>query len=190
APAIGEGAIPHDPQLVDLAPLYGSLRRRFPELNIEGAAACGGLLRLLLRGGAGRDNAVIDLDLVATMRRIDERAPLDAELVCAVRSVPLGVLDGIALGFTDASPLDDSSADIAFVAAAEDTDDPYDDGPCRGSVVGLLDAEARVTRVERIAGCAKIEGIAVRRGVGLLLVADADDRAVRAPLYEADWPWA
>lgn len=185
----GEGAPPRDPQLVDLAPLYETLRRRFPQLNIEGAAACGGLLRLLQRGGAGRDNAVIDLDLGATMRRIDDRAPLDAELVCAVRSVPLGLLDGVALGFTDAAPIDDSSADIAFVAAAEDTDDPYRDGPCKGSVIGLLDAEARVTRVDRIAGSVKIEGLAVRRGVGLWLVADPDDRAVRAPLFEADWPW-
>jgi hypothetical protein len=185
----GEGEAPHDPRIIDLAPLYGSLRRRFPELNIEGAAACGGLIRLLQRGGAGRDNAVIDLDLTATLRRIDDRLPLDAELVCAVRSVPLGVLDGIALGFTDAAPIDESSAEIAFVAAAEDTDDPYEDGPCRGSVIGILDAEAHVTRVDRIAGCAKIEGLAVRPGVGLLMVADPDDRAQRAPLFEADWPW-
>ena len=184
-----EGAAPRDPRIVDLAPLYASLRRRFPQLNIEGAAACGGLLRLLQRGGAGRDNAVIDLDLGATMRRIDDRLPLDAELVCAVRSVPLGVLDGVALGFTDAASIDDDRADIAFVAAAEDTDDPYRDGPCKGSVIGLLDIEARVTRVDRIAGSAKIEGLAVHRGVGVWMVADPDDRAVRAPLFEADWPW-
>lgn len=50
--------------LVDLLPLYESLKEQLPELNIEGAAVVGRVLRLLQRGNndEGR-NARIDLDL-------------------------------------------------------------------------------------------------------------------------------
>lgn len=175
------------PREVDLRPLYEGLRRDFPELNIEGAAAAGGLLRLLQRGGRGRDNAIIDLDLDGVTRRLAAGEPLGVDLIRARHVVDLGDLDGVALGFTDATPLGTHSTDIAFAAAAEDTDNPYDDGPCRGSIVGVLDAQSRVAWVERIEGPIKIEGIVVT-GAELLMVADPDDREKRAPLLMSTWP--
>lgn len=179
------GGLPRAPRVVDLAPLYHDLGRRFPQLNIEGAAACGGLLRLLQRGN-GRDahNAVIDLDLPATLDALT-RGCLTPELVRAVHTVNLGELQDVPLGFTDASPLDPASARLAFVAAAEDTDDPYEDGPCPGSVMGVLDAAGAVEWVEPVEGGHKLEGLAVTRGEPALAVADPDDRARPAPLLEA-----
>lgn len=177
---------------VDAAPLYEHLARTFHDVNIEGAAVAGPVLRLLQRGGHGagaaRPNAVIDLDLAATLRCLDERTPWGPSLVRHVRTVTLGEVSGVALGFTDGCPLGPSSSSILFAAAAEDTDNPYDDGPCGGSVLGILDAEGHVSRLDRLEGDFKVEGITRAGGTRLLLVADADDRTRAAPLLEADWP--
>ncbi len=178
---------PRDPREVDLAPLYGSLRERFADLNIEGAAVAGDWLRLLSRGGAGRENAVIDLDLPDLLRALSAGGPLGPDLVRAVHVATLGSLDGVALGFTHASPMDSATARIAFAAAAEATDSPYDDGPCAGSVVGVLEADGRVAFVDRCDTRCKIEGLAVRPE-GLLLVADPDDPTQRSPLFASALP--
>ena len=178
---------PRDPREVDLAPLYGSLRERFPDLNIEGAAVARGLLRLLSRGGAGRENAVIDLDLEGLLRALSAGGPIRPDLVRAVHVATLGSLDGVALGFTDASPMDSATGRIAFAAAAEDTDNPYDDGPCAGSVVGVLEADGRVAFLERCETRCKIEGLTVGPE-RLLMVADPDDPTQRAPLFASAVP--
>jgi hypothetical protein len=186
ASALGDEP-PRDPREVDLAPLYSSLRERFVDLNIEGAAVAGGLLRLLSRGGAGRENAVIDLDLPDVLRALSAGDALGPALVRAIHVATLGSLDGVALGFTDASPMGSTTARIAFAAAAEDTDNPYDDGPCAGSVIGVLEADGRVGFVERCQAHSKIEGLAVGPN-GLLMVADPDDPAQRAPLFASALP--
>lgn len=176
------GTVP--PQAIDLHPLYASLRAELPALNIEGASAAGGVLRLLHRANeAQRVNAVIELDLAQTLRAIEARESLQASLVRRVVSVALDALDGIALGFTDACPVSPDSSSLYFVAAAEDTDNPYEDGECVGSVLGLLDEECRVVRIERLSGRHKMEGLSVR-GAQALLVADPDSRDVRATLFE------
>ena len=194
-PPDGIDGAPREPREVDLAPLYGALRERFPALNVEGAAVAGDALRLLNRGGAGRDNGVIELDLAAVLRALDRGEPLSGELVRAVHRVELGVLDGVPLGFTDASPFGSKTGQLAFAAAAEDTENPYDDGPCAGSVVGVLEADGRVSFLERLAGHHKIEGLAIADGPhadgagrAAFLVADPDDSTQRAPLFRASLP--
>jgi len=178
---------PLDPvRPVELSPLYRELRTRFRDLNIEGAAAAGGLLRLLQRGnGRAAENAVIDLDLAGVLQSLEKGRSLDGALIRAVRPVALGALDGIPLGFTDASPLEPESQRIVFVAAAEDTDDPYEDGACPGSVVGVLDESGSIVKLERLEGSHKIEGVSVVPGLPVLMVADPDDRSKAAPLLEA-----
>ena len=179
---------------IDLSPLHTSLRDEFPDLNLEGAAVVGDLLRLVQRGNAARrDNAVIDLALGATLARLDSGGPLDDSLLVAVRRVELGELGGVPLGFTDAAPIEPpgamSASHVAFTAAAERTDNAYDDGPCLGSVLGLLDHEGNVVWTRRLEGLRKFEGLDVDRERGIRLVDDADDRAQRSGLYAIDWPW-
>jgi hypothetical protein len=96
--------------------------------------------------------------------------------------VELGDLDGVRLGFTDATP---AGAGMLFSAAAEDSPDAYRDGPCAGSAIGLL--EDGTVRWLRPVGPGKIEGL-TRWDDDLLLVSDADDRARPAGLYRASWP--
>jgi hypothetical protein len=155
---------------VDLEPLYVRLESELPELNIEGAAMAGGVLRLLSRGnGPGGQNAVIDLD------------PASLGFL-RLALVELGDLDGVRLGFTDATPAGEA---ILFSAAAEASPDTYRDGPCGGSVLGLL--EGASVSWTKLVGPQKIEGI-TRWDDELLLVTDADDRSLRAGLYRSAWP--
>ncbi|MBI5545681.1 MAG: hypothetical protein HY901_17475 [Deltaproteobacteria bacterium] len=175
------------PRAVELRPLYQSLRERFPELNLEGGAVGGPWLRLLQRGnGAAGANAVIDLDLAGVLAALRAGRALTPDLVQQVHPVALGELDGVPLGFTDASPLDPGEPRIAFVAAAEDTDDPYEDGACAGSVLGVLDARGQVEWSDRLEGRHKVEGLVISpANERAWLVADPDDRARRAPLFQA-----
>ncbi len=176
---------PHSPRPVNLSPLYDELRRSFDQLNIEGAAVAGGVFRLLQRGnGRSAQNAVVDLDLDSTLVAL-KRGRLTTNVVRAVRPVELGELHGVPLGFTDASPVEPGCAHTAFVATAEDTDDPYEDGPCAGSVMGVLDERGRMAWMEPVEGHYKLEGITVGDAGSVLMVADSDDRARLAPLLEA-----
>ncbi|MGC4123210.1 MAG: hypothetical protein QM765_53325 [Myxococcales bacterium] len=184
--APSDGALPEFQHVVDLAPLYDHLSRTFPELNLEGAAAAGGRLRLLQRGnGAQAQNAVIDLALDRTLEALATGAPFTAQLLLDVRPVELPRLGKVRLGFTDASPVAEDDPRVVFVCAAEDTDDPYLDGACAGSAIGVLDPLARVEWLEPLEGKHKVEGVTVEPGAQrALLVADPDDRSQRAPLLE------
>jgi hypothetical protein len=177
---------------VELGPLYAALLEELPDLNIEGAAVVGDALVLLQRGnGAAGDNAVVGLDLAGVRSAIDGGIPLGRDLIRAIVPVELGSLDGVPLGFTDASPLPDGR--LLFVAAAEAGGSTYEDGAAVGSVLGLLDAAGAVRARRRLATADKIEGlhaVVIGARLQLYLVADADDRAVRAPLYGVTLPLA
>lgn len=175
------------PRAVDLGPLYSTLAEQIPELNIEGAALCGATLRLLQRGnGPSGVNAVVDLELKGVREALANGWPLDGFLIQAVHRVELGDLQGVRLGFTDAASLPDGR--LLFSAAAEAGKDTYQDGPCAGSVLGVLDAQARVDWIEPLEGRAKIEGVHVRATGEALLVDDPDDRSRRASLWSARLP--
>jgi hypothetical protein len=187
-------AEPDPPQVVAFSghALYATLRERWAAVgagtNIEGAVPIGDdVIRLLTRGtGRARNgnlaaNATCDLDrrqllaYLAGPRRVAPPEPVD------VRAYELGSLDGIALGFTDATPW--AAGAWLYSATGEDTADAVDDGPVTGSVIGIVDrsGEARWTVVtdpdgHRFPG--KIEG---------LVADDSDPRRVLAVL-DADEP--
>ena len=176
---------------IDIGPLYDGLAAEIPELNIEGAAVSGDTLWLMQRGnGASRFNASIELDLAAVLQGLDTDARIDPAAVRSITRVDLGDLDGIPLSFTDAIALPDGR--LAISAAAEDTSDPYVDGPCTGSIVAVLEGDHVCERI-RIDPTLKLEGIALAGGSPeaprLWLVADPDDREQRAALYTAELPF-
>lgn len=168
--------------LFNALPLYGALERALGHApNIEGAVPLADRLRLFHRG-PGRGGAA--------SRSLD--VPLDAlecgaPHVLAVARYDLGTLDGIALGFTDAVPLDDRR--IAYLAVAEDTPDGIADGPIAGAAVGVLDgAGARWGLLREADGhpCRrKVEGAVLEPGGGWLLT-DPDDAARPAELCRVE----
>ncbi len=158
-----------------LGGLYGALRERFAELNIEGAAVIGERLWLAQRGnGAAGENALVEVDLELTA-------------VLAVTPYDLGDIDGVQLGFTDLAPLPDGR--LLFSAVAEDSAGTYDDGPTVGAGIGVLDpATGGVLAFDLLPEPLKVEGVAPSRDGDLLAVADADDVTRPAPLLQVSMP--
>jgi hypothetical protein len=171
---------------IDLAPLYAGLRGACADLNIEGAFVAGGVFHLLQRGHAGQPvNLCIRFDWAEVQAWLN-----DGGAVPRARGIErheLGVLDGVPLGFTDATPLPDGA--WAFSAAAEATDDSYHDGACAGSVLGIVGGDGRCSLLQRLPGGHKVEGIASGPVhdpgiVELTLVSDADDRECPAKMWQ------
>jgi len=172
---------------VDLAPLALQLAGAVDGLNIEGAAVTdGGLFLFSRKTGLRGTNAMVELDLRAVARELASSSPrLEAASVRAVHRVELGEIEGVALGFTDATGREGR---MVFSAAAERTDDPVEDGFCTGSVLGVIDRSGRVLHQEVVSPRSKIEGIAFGPEGELFAVADADERRSKAPLLRGRFP--
>jgi hypothetical protein len=171
----------------DLFVAYEPLNREFTGLNIEGAVIYDGELRLFQRGNKkDRSNAILRCKLAPVLEALSFGRAIGALELIAVAPVELGDLDGIPFSFTDAAVL--SNGNMVFSAAAEDTDNEVDDGPCAGSAVGIVTPQGDVIAVEQVSEKVKLEGIAVSEhgdSAGLLLVSDADDAEIPATLYES-----
>ncbi len=175
-------------QAIDLSVLYAPLHQQFAQTNIEGAFVDAGHLCLLQRGHqANAVNACVRLDLGAVLQTLASGTP--AAPVMAVQRFELGHLAGVPLCFTDGAAC--PGGGWAFSAAAEATDNSYDDGACAGSAVGHVNAAGALTTMQPLHRRCKAEGISVAAtpgGLTFLLVTDADDRAVPAQLLAGVLP--
>lgn len=182
------GALSGTPRAVDLSALYAPLLRRFPALNIEGAVVCDQQLVLLQRASGGHpENALIRIVLADVLQALSTTGALQLpELAVEIRTVELGHIDGVPLGFTDAAALPDGR--LVFSAVAESVDGTYHDGPCVGAALGILAMDGQVQTLEFLRPVRKIEGIDARVDgdiLRLLLVSDADDRRSPGTLFSA-----
>jgi len=181
------GAARGRPRVIDLSGLYSALGDYFTALNIEGAVVSGNELRLLQRGNKRRaENAVVRLNLSAVLDALASGVGVGPITPFAMRFFDLGSIDGIPLCFTDGAAL--PNGDMVFTAVAESTQNSYDDGPCAGAAIGLVDREGALRCLRRLDRPHKIEGVDARREGGiirLLLVTDADDAKTPAGLFHA-----
>lgn len=174
---------------VNLASLYAPLRRRFPDLNVEGAFVTSGELLLLQRGNT-RDprSACIryEWNLIAPWLAGLQEHPPGAK---SVQHLSLGSVDGVPLSLTDGTALQGGS--WMFCAVAERTANSVQDGPCVGAVIGTVAASGQVCHIYPLQGAPKVEGIAVR-AVGddwlVTMVTDPDDRAIASQLLQVRVP--
>lgn len=186
-PLAADGRVGGEGHEVDFTALYAQLARELGPLNIEGAGVTGARLRLLNRGNgdAGVD-AGVDLDLGRVLRALEAGEPPQPDVVRTTRRWELGRAGPVRLSFTDVAPLPDGR--MVFTAAAEDTRDAYQDGAVVGSAVGVLAPDGTPLFLDGVDAKVKLEGVDARLEAGrihLLLVADADDPQVAAPLFEA-----
>lgn len=168
-------------EVADLTPLYGAVTAALGLdpglLNLEGACVVGTSLRWFQRGAATLPSTSIDVDISALLGAFGGTCDVP---LGDVRRYDLGRQRGVALAVTDAAALADGR--VLVSAAAEDTPNPYDDGPVVASALALLD-DSGVTAMcalPEVGGrVLKVEGLAVRSthatGVDLLAVVDADD---------------
>ncbi|MBN9681903.1 MULTISPECIES: DUF6929 family protein [unclassified Corallococcus] len=188
-PLNADGTLAGEPRTVDCTSLYTQLERELVALNVEGAAVAGKRLRLLNRGnGEGGVDALVDLDLDRVLGSLDAGV-MGPEAVRTVRRWELGEANGVRLSFTDASPLPDGR--VVFTATAEASRDRVADGPVKGSAVGVLAPDGTPVYLDAVDAPVKLEGVDARVEGGrvhVLLVADADDPSVPAPLLEAALP--
>ena len=181
-----DGALRGTARELDLAPLYHRLSDRIEGLNIEGASVIGDRLWLFQRGGAGEDagGIVAELSLEQVMESLQRDLRLDAHELAALRAYDLGTLDGVALTFSDATPV--AQELVVFTASAE-----AEGGGIRGSVVGTLDRSGHVQRLRTIDRRYKVEGVHATIDTGVvdfLFVCDQDDPETPSPLLSAAMP--
>ena len=110
-------------------------------------------------------------------------------------STRLGRLQGVALGFTDATTCRDA---VLYTACAERTNDAVDDGQVMGSVVGVIPADgdgrwAVLCDVDGNAFHGKVEGLLEAQDgpADLVAIVDADDAGTPSVLCEVELrgPW-
>lgn len=193
-----------DVSLVHAPLLYETLRRAKAfagsELNIEGAIHAGDQLRLFGRGnGAVHDgvkpvNASCDLywpELLAYLLDPEDREP---PAPTNIVQYELGTLDGIPLGFTDATCWKRA---VAYSAAAEDSPDAVRDGRVPGSAIGVIEPSgvrwAPITEPSGKVFEAKVEGLVpVLDGKNTFyVVVDSDNPDAQSELctVELRGPW-
>lgn len=204
------------PTLVALPRLYALLREAIvgdANLNFEGAALLGDQVVLANRGGDGgadgSPDALVRLPLATLLALLDDAdgAALPTREQLQAVAVGLGELADAAgrghrLRFTDLSPRADGG--LWYLAAAEQTDNFYDDGDVVGSVLGVIelgDAVDAVPRALRFAPICdehgqasgdKVEGVCAHaRADRLWAVTDPDDPDRPGELLELELhgPW-
>ncbi|HYH62722.1 MAG TPA: hypothetical protein VD766_12715 [Solirubrobacterales bacterium] len=181
-----DGSLEGEPTVIDLSPLYGLLREKLGDLNVEGAAVLHDELWLFHRGNEGAaGNVVAEIALSDLAGSLTGDHDIDVEELKELRRYDLGEMDGVALCFSDATAISDDL--VCFTASAEGEED----GDIRGSVVGTISVSGEVHRLRTIDRKWKVEGVhaAVDTGVvDFVFVCDQDDEAVASPLLTASMP--
>lgn len=171
---------------IDFSPLFTELTRQIPELNIEGAVLEERSLFLFQRGnGSAGKNAFIEIQADRFLHHLEEKTVISASLIRGITQVELGDLEGTPLSFTDAALAPDGN--FYFLGAAETGKSTYEDGICKGSIVGMLERSGKVLWSHEITPLVKAEGIAVDEN-RIYIVTDADNSEEPAALYEIKMP--
>lgn len=179
------------------------------DLNIEGMAVYGSQLILAQRGNSIDDdgqpakNLLIALDLGEVLESIYTDLSVGLLELQDVRSYDLGSLpieqDGqsydVKIDFTDLDAVsDDPHGRLVFTAAGEGPDGSPVQNVIAGSAVGIISRDGELERLIPLADRSiKLEGIDARYNptlgsIDLLLVSDADDPEVPAPLFASRLP--
>jgi hypothetical protein len=204
-----QGHISGLPAKVSLEALHGSLEqgdRITGELNIEGMAVYGQSLVLAQRGnsidedGNPAKNVLIHLDLGEVLESIYTDLSVGGLELRGTRDYDLGHLPvqhegathDVKLDFTDLdSVADDPQGRLVFTAAGEGPDGSPVQNVIAGSAVGVIAADGELLSVTPLEDrTIKLEGVDARYNatlgcIDLLLVSDADDPDVPAPLFAA-----
>lgn len=175
--------------IIDLEEFHSDLKDQVGKLNIEGAVIRNDKLLLFQRGNKkNRFNGLLSLPLTHFFGYLLP-GQASTPLALDITDYNLGDINGVPLCFTDATCL--PNGDLIFTAAAEDTEDAYQDGKTLGSAIGAIDAAGRLLFVTGVEQTVKLEGISARMygtDLELLVVSDADDASSPAFVYRAQLP--
>jgi hypothetical protein len=191
------GKIAGEPLPLDFSNLFAHLRSKVNKLNIEGVCVSQEKLLLANRGAStGDGNAIISLDLSKFLFQAYDTHQIGSQCYLSANEFQLGRVKKVALGFTDLCALSDGR--LVFSAAAECTDDAYEDGVCAGSAVGFIDEKFENVTVWLLDTSQKVEGVyakpvrAIQKNgqrietTELILVTDADSEASIASMLSTE----
>jgi hypothetical protein len=193
--ALGSGSLPElrdvgvlinlaeqdEPEYLSFNDLYDQLRGITAQLNIEGACNIDDTIILLNRGDADHSNQVI----IANWNR----KQLVMENLMDIHFVELPQIEQTNAGFTGCVHVPEMDTMI-FCASAEETNNAYDDGKVKGSLIGIVKNFSGQLRQKHLKITAsvipaffkekKIESVCVdefisENEITLLAVADSDD---------------
>jgi hypothetical protein len=175
-------------RVLDLSRFFATIAEEVDDLNVEGAVVRQDQLLLMHRGNKGNgENCLLSFNLAAVLASIERDDALGKVPILAVRRYNLGALDDVPLCFTDGAVLPDGS--LVFAAVAEDTQDSYADGPCRGAAIGVIGTDDKLRVIHYLDVPYKVEGIHAEQAgsrVRVWLVTDADDADVPALLVTGE----
>jgi len=204
-----EGHIAGLPAKISLEALHESLEQGDKvngDLNIEGMAVYDQSLVLAQRGnsidedGNPAQNLLIFLDLGEVLESIYTDLSVGVLELQGTRSYELGHLTieyegeahDVKIDFTDLDTItDDPHGRLVFTAAGEGPDGSPVQNVIAGSAVGVISAEGELLSIIPLADRRiKLEGVDAQYNptlgsIDLLLVSDADDPDVPAPLFAA-----
>ena len=166
------------------------------DMNVEGALYTGGVVRLFGRGNGAAIGSARPMNASCDVDWGDLRSYLGSSSATPppprhIAQYDLEGIDGLALGFTDATVV--GKGMVLYAAAAEASPDARRDGDVRGSALGVIRGgpaeSARWTTVRDEEGHifrGKIEGIALdkRNSHRVLAVVDSDDHTEPSELLE------
>ena len=187
-------------QVADATSLYKRLEaeRAFAgsDMNIEGVIVVENVLRFFGRGnGTARGdliavNATCDVPLDALREFLRNPASDTSPDPTAVVQYQLGALDGIALGFTDATVFGET---MLYSATAEASANATVDGPVTGSVLGTVSRRgivryAAITDETGLPFREKVEGVLLSRTLPrhAYIVIDGDDATRPSELCDVE----
>lgn len=189
-------------RMIDAKALYARWRENQAfagkDLNLEGALVVDDEIWFFQRGNSVQsDNAIGSMRLQDFVRYLDDGA-LPAFL--HVEAFPLGEVRGVPWRTTDAAQTPEG--EIFGLAAAEDTDNPYDDGDILGSILvrlegrklpGLRYHTLPIVDLDGKPTQRKIEGIDYQRGgtdapLRFWAVTDEDDEEAVSELLVIEVP--
>jgi hypothetical protein len=176
-------------RVLDFSRVFAAVEQEVDDLNVEGAVVIAERLWLMHRANKSHcDNCLVSFSLPALLESIGHDDVLGTVPILAVRRYNLGAIDSVPLCFTDGAALPDGR--LVFAAVAEDTEDSYADGPCRGAAIGVIGTDGKLQSMHYLNEPYKVEGIhAVAAGsqVRVWLVTDADDARVPALLVTGEF---
>lgn len=186
-PLDSKGAVYGGPEVIDLTQVFSFLQKYCGALNIEAVSVFGANIYFLNRGNKKQSgNAFIGFSLSAFMKSARGGASLGGEDLVVNAALELGDISGVPLTPTDAVIVSPGRA--IFTAAAEATDNSYDDGACHGSAIGVLDLSGKPLFIDMVDTKRKLEGVDAKpqgEGFSLLLVNDEDSHTDPSELLEA-----
>ncbi len=161
---------------VDFQFLFGGLRKKIDELNIEGGFFHDEHIYLF-----HRKNTISGAN---AMIKVKAQLPLSDRSIVWIRPVDLGPN---IYGITDAAFIAEQK--IWFTAVAENTLNAYDDGPFEGALLGCMNLNGEVKFTEPLEITVKPEGLCVPPQANYFyLVTDADDPSLPSLMYKGILP--